>query len=418
MARSSTIGTIFCSHPSSVTVGGMTPSTPSTGPGPGGGALVFLVRCRTSPTAEDARTHPVTIHPDWSVTTPHDLDAERVGMALGGYCSCVELVDVTIPALHCVIDVLTHPVTAEVEPTKYGRWSVSRAHACCRTREFSGIVQAARHLRSATHLVKAVRARRRLPLDEAQFNELLAVFERSRGSFQQGPRHRAEVLVREPGGLDDLWVCGIRPDEVERFAAVAVGVREPLPVAYYLALVYRSVECEWLGQAVALCPDPDIATWLAWQDAPHDRAPAAEWGGWLALGVPRRALLALLDLGVPVQRAYALATALAVPTPVLARELGTWALAGCTPTLGHFLVLRDHAITAASPSTRAIDLLCAEVDATLEGRSATVGRTDVAVLLEILGTRRAVLGLIRRGVRQAGHLRDVEAVDRCLRATG
>ena len=49
------------------------------------------MRCRTSPTAEDAWTHRVTIHPDWSVTTPHDLDAERVGMALGGYCSCVEL---------------------------------------------------------------------------------------------------------------------------------------------------------------------------------------------------------------------------------------------------------------------------------------------------------------------------------------
>ena len=317
-----------------------------------------------------------------------------------------------------MIDVLTHPVTAEVEPTKAGRWTVRRAHACCRAREYSGIVQAARHLRSATHLVKAVRARRRLPLDEAQFEELLAVFEMNWGSFQQGPRHRAEALVREPGGLDDLWVCGIPPDQVERLAAVAVGVREPLPVAYYLALVYRSVEREWLGQAVALCPDPDIATWLAWQDAPHERAPAAEWGGWLALGVPRKALLALLDLAVPVQRAYALATALGVPATVVARELGTWALAGCTPTLGHFLVLRDHGITAATPAPRAIDLLCAEVDAVLAGRSAAVGRTDVAVLLEVLGTRRAVLDVIRRGVRQAGHLRDVQAVDRCLRAAG
>jgi len=397
----------------------MTRSTPRSGPEPGEEPLQLVVRCRTSRTTEDALTHPITIHPDWSVTTPHDLDAERVGMALGGYCSCVELVDATIPALRSVIDVLTHPVTAEVEPTKSGRWAVQRAHACCRSREFSGIVPAARHLRSVTHLVKSVRARRRLPLDEAQFEELLAGFERNRGSFQQAPRHRAEALVREAGGLDDLWVCGIPPDEVVRLAAVAVGVVEPLPVAFYLSLVYRSLDREWLGQAVAPCPDPDIATWLAWQDAPHDRAPAAEWGGWLAFGVPRRALLALLDLAVPVQRASALATALAVPTPVVARELGTWALAGCTPTLGHFLVLRDHDLTAASPSTRAIDLLGVEVDALLAGgRSASVTRTDVAVLLEVLGTRRAVLGVIRRGVRQAGHLRDVEAVDRCLRAAG
>ncbi|GAA4404918.1 hypothetical protein GCM10023168_18120 [Fodinibacter luteus] len=385
---------------------------------PEGEPMELVVRCRASPTAQDARTHRVTIHPDWSVTTPHDLDAERVGMALGGYCSCVELVDMTIPALRSVIDVLTNPVTAEVEPTKAGGWTVRRTHACCRSREFAGIVQAARHLRSATHLVKAVRARRRRPLDEAQFEEVLAGFERIRGSFQQAPRHRAEALVREPGGLDDLWVCGIAPDQVERLAAVAVGVREPLPVAYFLALVYRSVDPEWLGEAVARCPDPDIATWLAWQDAPHDRAPAAQWGGWLALGVPRRALLALLDVAVPVQRAYALATALAAPAPVLARELGTWALAGCTPTLGHFLVLRDHGITAATPSTRALDLLCAEVDALLAGRPAAVARTDLAVLLEVLGTRHAVHAVIRRGVRQAGHLRDVQAVDRCLRAAG
>ena len=399
-------------------------SRPDRGPRPhsglelGGEPLELVVRCRTSRTTEDALTHPITIHPDWSVSTPHDLDAERVGVALGGYCSCVELVDVTVPALRSVIDVLTHPVMAEVEPREAGRWAVRRAHACCRSREFSGIVHAARHLRSVTHLVKAVRARRRLPLDEAQFEEVLAGFERTRGSFQQAPRHDAAALVREAGGLDDLWVCGIPPDQVERLAAVAVGVREPLPVAYYLALVFRPVDREWLGEAVARCPDPDIATWLAGQDAPHDRAPAAEWGGWLALGVSRRAVLALLDLAVPVQRAYALATALAVPAPVLARELGTWALAGCTPTLGHFLVLRDHGITAASPSTRAIDLLCAEVDALLAGRSTSVARTDVAVLLEVIGTRQAVLGVIRRGVRQAGHLRDVEAVDQCLSAAG
>lgn len=83
-----------------------------------------------------------------------------------------------------------------------------------------------------------------------------------------------------------------------------------------------------------------------------------------------------------------------------------------------FLVLRDHSISAATPSTRAIDLLCAEVHEVLTGRSAAVARTDLAVLLEVLGTRRGVLEVIRRGVRQAGHLRDVEAVDRCLMAAG
>jgi len=40
------------------------------------------------------------------------------------------------------------------------------------------------------------------------------------------------------------------------------------------------------------------------------------------------------------------------------------------------------------------------------------------VLLEVLGRRQDVLDVIRRGARQAVHLRDVRAVDRYLRTAG
>lgn len=391
---------------------------PRTGPGPGGTALGVVVRCRSSPTDEGGWTHPVTIHPDWSVTTPHDLDAERVGVALGGFCSCVTLVDVTVPALRVVLEVLVDPVPAAVERSRAGSWAVRPAHACCRHRRFPDVVRAARHLRSTAHLAAMVRARRRVPLDESQLEEVLSAAERAWGSFQHAPPHRAETLVREAGGLDDLWVCGITPEDVERLAALAVGVGEPLPVAYFLAWRYGSVDPRWLSEAVARCPDPDAATWLAWQESPQERAPGSVWGGWLGLGVPRRAVLALVDLGVPLERAHALSTTLAVPATVVARELGAWALVGCTPTLRHFLVLRDHGVTTASPSARAVDLLCAEVGALLGVGPGGVDRSDVAVLLEVLGTRRAVLGAVRRGVRRAEHLTDLEAMDRCGLAAG
>ena len=408
---------VFASGPTSASVGRMTPRAPTTGPGPDG-ALEVVVRCRTSPTGVDDRTHPVTIHPDWSVTTPHDIEAERVGMALGGYCSCVELVDVTVPALRSVLGLLTHPVAGGILPAPSRTWTVERPHACCRSRRYPSIVRAARHLRTPTHLAAVVRAQRRAPLSRTQFEQVLAGAELSWGSFQHAPPHPARELVREEGGLDDLWVCGIPPEEVERLAALAAGVTEPLPVAYYLAWAYGTVDGRWLSEAVARCPDPDTATWLAWRESPQSRAPASEWGGWLGLGVPRRAVLALVDLGVPVQRVPALATTLALPRGTVARELGTWALVGCTPTLRHFIVLRDRGIAAADPSARAVDLLCAEVGAVLGVGPAAVDRTDVAVLLEALGTRRAVLDVVRRGVRRAEQLLDLEAVDRCGLAAG
>ena len=63
--------------------------------------LVIKVPCRTSaePGAR-AKVHAITLEADGSVTTPHDLDNERIAAALGGYLSCLDLVDKAVPAFH------------------------------------------------------------------------------------------------------------------------------------------------------------------------------------------------------------------------------------------------------------------------------------------------------------------------------
>lgn len=76
------------------------------GPGPGGGPLTLMLECRLSPTAVTGERHPVTIHADWRVETPHDLEAERVAAAFGGYTSCLELVDRTLPAFRTSLRML------------------------------------------------------------------------------------------------------------------------------------------------------------------------------------------------------------------------------------------------------------------------------------------------------------------------
>ena len=54
-----------------------------------------MTRGSTAP----GRQHDVVIHSDWSASTPDDLAAERVGVALGGYLSCLDLVDHALPQL-------------------------------------------------------------------------------------------------------------------------------------------------------------------------------------------------------------------------------------------------------------------------------------------------------------------------------
>ena len=56
-------------------------------PGPDGAPLTLEIECRTSPRARKGALHEVTIEPDWAVSTPHDIAAERVAAAFGGYTS-------------------------------------------------------------------------------------------------------------------------------------------------------------------------------------------------------------------------------------------------------------------------------------------------------------------------------------------
>lgn len=45
-------------------------------PHPCGGSLELQIRCYVDPEHKRARTHPIVLHPDWSVDTGHDLEAQ------------------------------------------------------------------------------------------------------------------------------------------------------------------------------------------------------------------------------------------------------------------------------------------------------------------------------------------------------
>lgn len=68
------------------------------GPALGDQPATIRVPCSGVPYALGPATYAVTVAPDWTVETPHDLAAERVALAFGGYSSCLELVEKGVPA--------------------------------------------------------------------------------------------------------------------------------------------------------------------------------------------------------------------------------------------------------------------------------------------------------------------------------
>lgn len=57
-----------------------------------------VTHCRSVPASMTYLRHLVMIHPDLSVDTGHDLECERVAVALRGYSSCLLFAEATVPA--------------------------------------------------------------------------------------------------------------------------------------------------------------------------------------------------------------------------------------------------------------------------------------------------------------------------------
>jgi len=376
---------------------------PNLSPGPAGSALELLVECRTDP-SKRGKKHPITIHPDWSVTTPHDLDAERIAASFGGYASCVELVDSAVPAFRAGLGHLTRRTPIKLQ----GNWRSSRALVdraeCCRTRWFADLIDAATHLRSVIHMAEAHGAR------EWQVLSLLRAAEATWGSWDEPPAvcDRAESLVREVGGVRHLWRAGLHPDDIVDLASLASVVDEPLPVSYYLAMTHNTVGRSWFGSVLAHRPDADTAAWLATLEPADQNGTLDDWGVWLGLGLSRGATLAAVRAHIPASAAYELAEVMHWTPTDAAQQLSRWASAGCAPRPHHFLALSSYGADHSVPSVDAIDALCADAESVLgmevQPYRWTDDRTDLGVMLAALGNRPDVLHALDRGITSLAQL--------------
>ncbi|MES2171081.1 MAG: hypothetical protein V4479_10250, partial [Actinomycetota bacterium] len=124
-------------------------------PTPDGGPLRFSIQCRNSRNSSSGKRHVVTIDPDWTVTTPHDLEAERIAAAFGGYTSCLDLVDRTIPAFRQALPLLSRRARLALREDARDGWRLpleEQVEQCCRGHRFTTIASAVSHARSSAHL--------------------------------------------------------------------------------------------------------------------------------------------------------------------------------------------------------------------------------------------------------------------------
>ena len=363
------------------------------------GPVILDLECRTAPDALSGARHPVVIAPDWTVRTPHDLAAERLARALGGYCSCVDLVDRTLPAVRASLPLLRRQDHVELESSARRAWTLRRRASCCPSASPS-IAHAVRHARSADHIATTHDA------PAWQVTDVLEQVGHVDGPWVSPPEPTRTVPeLGHVQHLRQLWDAGIHPDELHDLAAV-VGIDEPLPVEYFLALTYGRTDRAFLSAVARWCHDPDLLAWLAWREDPGGKAPARVWAGWILLGVPRWQIVLIVDSRVRPEHVRTAAAALGRPARFVAADVVGWITRGCFPTLDHLRELEALGLSQNHPTDSALTDVCVAAANLVVGTSdpRCPDRTELGVLLAMTGSISTTLELIRRGVRAVSDL--------------
>jgi len=238
--------------------------------------ITLNILCRTSPeSGAPGVRHPVTFESDGTLTTVHDLAAERMAVALGGYLTCVELADKVAPVFRTWALLQQRAVPLPIVSRNEGRnWRPRSSGPCCPKIGVKDPVEAADHARSVRHLaaVSGVDGRilRRL-VDGAELPQ-----------------------VRQwPGVRWMLWRCGVDPATVTAVEE-DLGLQEPMDPEFYLGVLCRRPDRRWLRRIMEEAQvSQQCATWLAWSYGKSDRRDPGRRIEWLRMGIPVRAIVAL-----------------------------------------------------------------------------------------------------------------------------
>jgi len=359
------------------------------------GALQATVQCRTTRTGGSRLHHRITIETDWSVRTPHDIALERIATAMGGYLSCVDLVDREVPALRELVQLRARRVLPRITRNTDGRWTLRAVTPQCRCThgEFHIAAEAAEHARDPHHVA------RRHGVMPRRLAHLHTAISRAHGTAFYLPPYDdcgAGRTVRERDGVAQLWEAGVHPLVVARLHEALWPGGPPMPVWFYLGAVSRRPDLAWVADTLAAVPDEDVAVWLCWTDTELDCTHPEARTAWLRAGVPRRAIVALADGAYTPVDVAQLAAWTRRSIPGAAVTLAAWHRAGCHPTPADLALLDGPDVDPwYKPSVGAVDWLWDRVGNARTGPT----RTQIGLILAVCGTRTTALTLLAKGVR-------------------
>jgi hypothetical protein len=281
------------------------------------GPITVTVTCRTSrDSAKGSKRHPVTLNPDGTADTGHDLEQERVLAALGGYLSCLELADRASPAVleWFVLEQRLAPRPIRAKQAR-GPWHAAKKAHCCAKRGYKTPQAAASHARDPKHVALTHSA-------HAYQVEALC-----RGIA-------AEPVPEMPGEpWTSMWDCGMHPDEVDRIS-MEIDADEPLPVQFYLGVMARNPRLAWIRDTMRAVPlEPRSITYLAWSYGKADRADPALRARWLRTGIMDRLALRLMGSPYDIADVEAFAAHWAISPVMAGVELMKWCDSGVAPSV-------------------------------------------------------------------------------------
>jgi len=373
-------------------------------PAPPGQSLALSVECASQPGVVGTERHRVVIREDWSVETQHDLDAERVGRSMGGWCGCLHLVEHVLPPFRGAILVMTDP---GVLPFDGNRWSIEPDDpevGMMASFRYTTLGAAVRQAISPEQLIGGLEPGADDPIHEYEHRHLRLLFERAGSAWA----HWGDPTLVENGTNDylDLWQLGILPTHVEEIArGLPRGVR-PLSAGFYREAHYTDIDAAWLSSVVTCYPIPDFAEWAVSQQEQWRRLPADMVWRMFELGVSAEAAIEALEERVPIEQLTELANRPGVHATSAARWLAGWARLGVMPTSAHYRLLEAEKLLVERLPTW---LLEGTIDRLRRLSPDPPSRTETAMMLTVLQDSPALLDTaVELGIREATDLRFIQ----------
>lgn len=210
-------------------------------PAPNNQALVVQIECTSHPINRIGETHEIVIHPDWSVSTMHDLESERVSRSLGAWSSCLHFAESIVPGYRQVLQVMREPTSLT---HRDGGWYSTSPPFCPGGHRFATVREAVRHEINGVHVARMFESSEwRFDSDSLeragyqQFRELLWVARREWADVaEQG------VVRLDVDGYMQMWRDGLLPEHAEALATLVPRMALPMPVEHIVDSYWNAVK--------------------------------------------------------------------------------------------------------------------------------------------------------------------------------